>query len=246
LLSGPRAKINKKGHAQLRFEAIDTLETHVAGAHHQPWREASGALAYTLEQLGITDVVWNAARSRVESSRDGSLGFIAARLVEKHGRPVSFVFAGKPPMEDGSAVFLDEALARKSINYKLAALGHAYPTYYTGLFSDLREAFTAAVRSARGNSRGLWPMDLTEKGIAVTGLEGLMAKGVILPKFFRRIVTHWLAVGSLAGFREWLAANPERVFILSTKHFTHFDNVIEVHGSRVSVTVPPEDLIFSE
>ena len=35
-------------------------------------------------------------------------------------------------------------------NFQLTLEGTAYPTYYKGLFSDLRSAFTAAVEHARG------------------------------------------------------------------------------------------------
>ena len=34
-VDGPKVKRNGRGHAQLRFEAIDTLETHYKG-EHQP------------------------------------------------------------------------------------------------------------------------------------------------------------------------------------------------------------------
>ena len=33
LLKGPKVKLNSKKHAQLRIEAIDTLETHYKGEH---------------------------------------------------------------------------------------------------------------------------------------------------------------------------------------------------------------------
>jgi hypothetical protein len=54
-LSGRRAELNAKDHAQLRFEAIDTLETHYLNMH-QPLALATGALERLLEGLNITDV----------------------------------------------------------------------------------------------------------------------------------------------------------------------------------------------
>ena len=67
LLAGPPAKLNGKDHAQLRLEAIDTLETHY-GSQHQPLKFAKAAMDHLLAQLGITGVVFNAAGTTVVSA----------------------------------------------------------------------------------------------------------------------------------------------------------------------------------
>ncbi|MGH7966457.1 MAG: hypothetical protein ACRERD_32305, partial [Candidatus Binatia bacterium] len=74
LLDGPLVALNARGHAQLRIEAIDTLETHYQD-HHQPPRLAKAALKLLLTQLGIKNVKFNQARTRVISATDGTRGY---------------------------------------------------------------------------------------------------------------------------------------------------------------------------
>src|SRR5262252_386729 len=69
LLDGPRADVNARGHVQLRFEAIDTLETHFLN-EHQPLTLAIKALDFTLLQLGIKNVEWDALRTRITRADD--------------------------------------------------------------------------------------------------------------------------------------------------------------------------------
>jgi hypothetical protein len=77
-LSGGPAVLNAKDHAQLRFEAIDTLETHYQNTH-QPRKLATGALERLLEGLNITDVEWNETRTTIRDGGPRSRG--AARGV---------------------------------------------------------------------------------------------------------------------------------------------------------------------
>src|SRR5918998_3008226 len=163
-LSGRPAELNAKNHAQLRFEAIDTLETHYKDTH-QPLKLATGALENLLEGLGITDVEWNETRTKVTEANDGTQGYILSRAVEEYGRPVAFVYTGTSPEEDGSEIFLDADRLRQSLNHQALEEGVAYPTYYEGLFHDLREALTEAVGLASEAKRGGWAEDLTNAGV---------------------------------------------------------------------------------
>lgn len=241
-LSGRKAKKNQKGHVQLRFEGIDALETHFRGTH-QPDALAHAATDFMLNAAGIKNVTWGPKHSRVTGADDGVQGFILSRAVEKFGRPVSFVYAGTTNLQDGSEVFLDAALLRKSINYKLLRVGLAYPTYYEGLFSDLRKAMTAAVKTARSQSKGIWAVD-TSSGVTVNNLRSITDDHTILPKLFRRLVAYLKSHSSVSGFKQSMANNPEDVLILSQQHFTHFDTVITQNGKRVGLTVEPEDMVF--
>jgi endonuclease YncB( thermonuclease family) len=242
-LSGRPAELNAKDHAQLRFEAIDTLETHYKGMH-QPLKLATGALENLLEGLSITGVEWNDLRTKITKANDGTEGYVVSRAVEKNGRPVSFVYTGEPPKEDGSEVFLDTDMVRQSLNYRALEGGFAYPTYYKGLFSDLREALTEAVAHAREDERGVWAEDRTTEGFEVEGLESITQEHVILPKLFRRLAEYLEGGGPVTGFEEFLAAKAEEVIVISTVHPTHFDTVVEVEGDTVRMTEPPESLIF--
>jgi uncharacterized protein (DUF952 family) len=239
-LSGPSVELNAKDHAQLRFEAIDTLETHYRNTH-QPLKLATGALENLLEGLSITGVEWNDARTKVTKANDGTEGYVVSRAVEKNGRPVSFVYAGEIPEEE---IFLDTDMVRQSLNYRALEGGFAYPTYYKGLFHDLREALTEAVGHAREAKRRVWAEDRTTEGFEVEGLTSITEEHVVLPKLFRRLAEYLEGGGSVAGFREFLEAKDEEVIVISTVHPTHFDTVVKVEGDTVRMTEPPENLIF--
>ena len=166
-LSGPAVELNARGHAQLRIEAVDALETHYQG-YHQPLKLAKAAGRYLLSYLGIHEVVWDESQTRVIKAEDGTEGYILARSTEANRRPVAFVFAGGIEERDGSLINLDESILKKSLNYGLIARGLAYPTYYNGLFSDLRLPLTRAMAHARAEGKGIWPYDVTTKGFSCT------------------------------------------------------------------------------
>ena len=245
LLAGPPAKLNGRGHAQLRLEAIDTLETHFQNTH-QPLALARQALDHLMAQLGITEVRWNDQGTMVIAANDGVEGYIISRQVERNRRPVAFVFAGVPPEEDGSPVFLDAARVAQSVNAEMLRVGLAYPTYYEGLFFDLRNSLSAIVATARAGNKGVWVHDRTNAGFVVDGLQSISNDHVILPKLFRRLAVYLEAGGSVQGFKQHLAELEESLFIISTAHATHFDTVVEVNDNTVRMTEPPENLIFKE
>jgi hypothetical protein len=197
-----------------------------------------------LEGLKITDVEWNETRTRVTAANDGTQGYILSREVEENGRPVAFVYAGSAPEEDGSEIFLDADRMRQSLNHRALEEGLAYPTYYKGLFHDLREALTETVGRARVAQLGVWAEDRTNAAFEVEGLESITEEHVVLPKLFRRLAEYLEAGGSVTGFKEFLEAKHEEVIVISTVHPTHFDTVVEVEGNTVRLTEPPENLIF--
>lgn len=242
-LSGPPVTLNARRHAQLRLEAIDTLETHYRNLH-QPPGLATEALDFLLRGLGITGVKWDVLRTRVTDANDGTEGYIISRAVESNRRPVAFAFAGPPPKGDGSSIFFDAELLRESMNYKSVEAGLAYPTYYKGLFSDLREALTEASARARQDSLGVWAEDRTNAGFEVDGVESITEEHVILPKLFRRLAEYMEAGGGVGGFREFLEMKEDGVTIISSAHFTHLDTLVRVDGNVVRMTEPPENLIF--
>ncbi|MDD5267123.1 MAG: hypothetical protein PHO08_08335 [Methylococcales bacterium] len=246
LLDGPPVGLNAKGHAQLRIEGIDTLETHYLG-HHQPLELANEATHFLLDTLGIKKAKFDKAGAKVVSAQDGTKGYILSRKTEKYRRPVAFVFAGDAKEADGAQVFLRPDRLEESMNYKSALAGLAYPTYYSGLFSDLRKKLTSAVNKAqKGHGKGVWPQDKTTKGFTVSSLASVTDEEVILPKLFRRIINFMGDGGGIDGFKDFLAANPDPVMELKTGHFTHLDTFVEVTGNKVKLTVEPENLVFIE
>lgn len=242
-LSGPPVTLNARRHAQLRLEAIDTLETHYRNLH-QPPELATQALDFLLRGLNITGVQWDVLRSRVTAADDGTEGYIVSRSVEPNRRPVAFAFAGPPPEDDGSQIFFDADWLRRSLNYQSVEAGLAYPTYYKGLFSDLREALTGASGRARQGNLGVWAEDRTNAGFEVSDIRSITEEHVILPKLFRRLAEYMEAGGPIAGFREFLEMKADGVTIISSTHFTHLDTLVRVDGDEVRMTEPPENLIF--
>jgi uncharacterized protein (DUF952 family) len=248
------AQLNSKGGNQLRLEAIDALETHynprVPGGflQHQPLELAHAAAAELLRLLGFTDVQRDGERVTA-STPEETEGYILTRFADKYGRAVSFAFAGPSDHEDLASVFVDEELLGQSANYQLVASGLVYPTYYSKLFPDLRNALTAAANQARSDQAGVWAEDATTSGAAVTSLEALNDELVIMPKLFRRLVD-FLALGdgdiSLAGFLAFLESRDDRLFVISEAHATGLDNITRVDGQTVRLLHPPDDLIFME
>ncbi len=245
VLGGPKVELNARGHAQLRIEAIDTLETHYQG-HHQPLRLANAALKFLLKELAIKSVKFDESGTKIVFAKDATRGYVLSRKAERNHRPVAFVFAGDTEEDDGAQIFLRADRLESSLNYKSALAGMAYPTYYTGLFSDLRQKITSAVSRARHDGKGIWPKDKTTKGFSVSSLNSVTDREVILPKLFRRIVGFMGDGGSIDGFKDFLAANPDPLLELETGHFTNLDTFVEVTGNKVKLTVAPEGLVFVE
>jgi len=244
-LTGPAVALNGRGHAQLRLEAIDTLETHYANTH-QPLALAREATEALLKDLGIKQLKFDATFTQVTSADDGVEGYILSRAAEKNHRPIAYVYAGAPPEADGSEVRLTAERLQQSANCKSLQAGLAYPTYYNGLFNDLRQACSDAVTEARRQPLGVWREDRTEAGFVVNSLEDITDRTVILPKLFRRLVQFLQGGGKVDDFREFLKTLAEPVFIISRAHFTHFDTVVEVIKQTVRMTEPPENLVFLE
>ncbi len=244
-LAGPPVALNGRHHAQLRLEGIDTLETHYKG-FHQPLAFAQAATDFLLSQLGFATQGLDVRQAIVSLATNGSRGYILSRTTEQYQRPVAFVFAGDSQEDDGSKVFLTSKRLEQSVNFKSLETGNAYPTYYTGLFWDLREKLTSAVADARAAGVGLWPEDKTNIGFEVANIQSVTDTDVILPKLFRRIVDYIGNGGSIAGFKEFLESRPDPVLDLRTCHSTNLDTYVNVNGTFVKLEVEPERLVFNE
>ena len=203
-----------------------------------------------LDFLGITDVVWDAAHTQIISANDGVEGFIVTRTTDKYGRPISFVFGPDETLQDGQEVFVDSKLVKKSANFRMLKEGLAYPTFYDGLFYDLRELFAKQSLKARTKQKGIWKVDASNIFMQINGLSDVTDKYVILPKLFRRIVTYLKGSGGVFHAQDFIAflkEGNEEVFILNKLHFTHLDNLIETdQDGNIRLNEPPEDLIFLE
>jgi hypothetical protein len=252
-LSGHKPNLNARNHAQLRIEAIDALEIHyspqhASGIYHQPLQLAFAARDDLLDFVGIKEIQWGDAGRLALSARDQTRGYILSRTADRYGRPISFVFSGDTKRKDGENVLLDKELLRKSYNFRALQKGLAYPTFYNGLFGDLREECTGAAQSARRDKAGIYKIDVTNSGFDVSTLHAITDGVAILPKLFRRVVDYIVYNGSAIGFKDKLAQAQEPVFDLTTNNFTHLDTFIKQSddGNFISLTRPPETLVFDE
>lgn len=241
------------GSVQLRFEGIDALELHftaagIGGSTHQPRPLADQARDELVTEARMDPVAYAPPRNiRVKppAPRDGAAGYILARSLDVHGRPIAFAFAGATSKRDGGSVRLTASGLRRSLNHKLLEEGQAYPLFYDTLFFDLRDELATTAAAARKAKRGVWKQDLTQKGTPGSSVAQLEAKAVVFPKLFRRIA-EYIGEGhsGLADFKQWVAAKKERVFDLDTTNNTHFDTYLDVSSGKVSLTKNPDRLVF--
>ncbi len=246
LLDGKKVELNSKEHAQLRIEAIDTLETHYKN-QHQPLQFAEQAAQKLFALLGIKNVTWNASHSKVVMADDGVEGFIVSRMAEENGRPVSYVFNASMGWQDGQELFLEKPLVRKSVNFRMLREGLAFPTFYDGLFYDLRELFADETQKVRLKSKGLWASDHSNSFIQINSLNDVTSNIILLPKLFRRMVAFFKenAVFDPIKFLQFIDEGDERVLILSKLHFTHLEDVLEINQTgQIRLMEKPEDLVF--
>ena len=270
---GMPVRLNAHSGAQLRLDAIDALETHYTpprGRHTwRQQRELAGAAADALlENLGFTGVERSESGTVTAASPDSTRGYILTRFADTYGRAVAFAFAGdrdaaahehaheQPPGEDGDeparraapagdlAVHLGVRELRRSVNHALLDAGLVYPTFYSKLYVDLREAL------ARTAHKGVWEHDVTRHGFDLTSRDQLENDLVILPKLFRRLA-EFLALdetgsASLTGFRAFLAQHDDRLYTVPAGQSTGFDTLVRVRGRHVRLTVAPEHIVFIE
>ncbi|MFF7725556.1 nuclease [Streptomyces sp. NPDC008001] len=246
------------GHADIRLEGIDALETHYGqkpSVQHQPLKLAHQAADELLKWLGFTTVERHDDET-VTTSPASVPGFILTRGTDVFGRCVAFVGRHVPPAYSGYEIGVGDELLRNTANYHLLSLGLAYPTFYAGLPAHLRDVLSAAAQTARAAKAGVWAddADVTTKGFEVTGMSSLTADGgaVILPKLFRRLKDYLElnpADPSVACFPAFLggAADEFRIQSESSKPITGLQHVIEVtNGRTVKMTHQPEEIIFTE
>lgn len=228
---GRPPKLNpNNGSIQLRYEAIDTMES----AALDPF--SSDATASNLDLAGTAGGTQNAR------------GYICSTQLGPHGRPIVFAFAGDTVEADGSDIFLAPDDIMQSINVQQLALGHAYPLFYDTLFDDLRARCADVCLQAKAAGKGVWAADETNSGTTWTGDVATLQP--IFPKLWRRIQryvkddTFFDPAVPMAGLKHWMeSVSPERISIPSQNVFTGFDNVVETTDHTVKMTVEPHELV---
>ena len=132
----------------------------------------------------------------------------------------------------------------------MLAEGWAYPTFYSKLFVDLRNALAAAAIAARKAGKGVWEHDATLPGFRLTSRAQLTDELVILPKLFRRLADYLTLDEpkkvSLAGFPAFLQAKHDQLFTVPAGQATELDTLVQRKGQTLKLTLPPEQIVFQE
>ncbi|RZS86803.1 hypothetical protein EV189_2219 [Motilibacter rhizosphaerae] len=254
--AGLAVRANPHGGVQLRLDAIDALETHYAPPQrtsaamlHQPLPLAHAAAEELLRLVGFTAVSRGADEVVTAVTPATVAASILTSGVDTYGRCVAFLLPAGAPLlgGDGTRVRVAPADLSPSANAQLLATGLAYPTFYSGLYADLRTSLAGLASAARDARSGVWAEDRTTAGVEVTSLQVLTDSAVILPKLFRRLA-EYLALGStsMAGFRAFLDARGDRVLVLPRGEVAPVSSVVAVDGEVVRLTTQPDDLVFFE
>lgn len=250
-LSGRSPNFNGRGTVAVRFEGIDTLETHFEQMH-QNLELANAARNRLLAEMGFGAVTyWPDLPNNVRTVEHNPVrGTILARSVESHGRIVAFVYSVNiPGKNDGDNVFVDEALLDQSMNAKLMAAGLAYPEYYTSLPQTLQLRLTELATDAWEGDKGVWPVDTAnvEQFANIPDL-GALQPLVIWPKLFRRLASYFASGhAGLAGFDAWLrddTVDRDDRLITPDDPDANMHDVFEIHGNQIKMKYWPEEIII--
>lgn len=249
-ISGRPPNITASGQINVRYEGIDTLETHF-NADHQDLGFANAAREYNLAQLGFTHVVFFPDLPNVVQSVDQNPlpGYVLANGIEANGRLLGLVFSGTTHRSDGEKVFVDNALLDQSVNAKLVVAGLAYVEPYDTMPMALVQHLRTVVHKARNASTGLWPNEsvTTNNAALIQNITDLQAL-VMWPKLFRRLATYFGEghVG-LGGFDAWVRDDPvgrDDTLRLPDGEKGNMHDTYWVDNDTLQLQFRPEDLLI--
>jgi endonuclease YncB( thermonuclease family) len=248
--SGVPADI-RSGHINVRYEGIDALETHFR-AFHQDLRFARAARERNLAQLGFKSVKFFAdAPNVIESvSKNPLPAHVIANGIEANGRLLGLVYTGRASQADGSNVWVDAAMLKKSVNADLVREGLAYVEPYDTMPMTLVAQLRTLVQGARTGRRGLFAHEsiTTKKSALLRNLDDLQPL-VMWPKLFRRLAAYFdEGNAGLAAFDDWVRADPVRrddSLRLPDGEKGNMHDTYEVTGDKLRVLFRPEDLLVT-
>lgn len=241
---------------QLRFEAVDTPETHY-GNLAQPLGDA--ARDAMLTRLGFTSVSFGGSNGQlVTASTPASVrGFILTKGVDANGRPISYVLTEKDAagIQAGEWNYVGSKTLRKTVNWFLLEKGHAYYTVYTSTPKTHRDILRPAAKAARQQKLGVWSTDDTPDFV-LTDQNSIGPNGnLILPKLFRRCSDYLKAVakGFDGELTDWLRANAsgarsenDLVLLDGSNGPVPFSTLISQRNNHISLEVDTLNMTFVE
>lgn len=269
----------------LKERERDALQRPKPKSYHQPELYAGKATAVFLQYLGVNRVEWASRwghswidKAWIQSGRKENLvedklqdsipGYIITRDIERKGRPISWVFAGKTRSRDGTQYTRSQIADRieRSANYHLLQQGVVYPYFFMTLPAVLRGRLIKAVEAAQKNAEkepNLWSKDRTMRGITIKSIGKVSGEYEMFPYLFRKLIKHafrqdclayWDALEqqmnsfvpdmdkfSLTGYFD--GGNPY-VFLVKEKDFVKLEEVLRVTKTRMTLKTPPQNIVF--
>jgi hypothetical protein len=243
-----RPDINTRGIIGVRFEAIDSLETHFRGSHQEPVL-AYMARDFMLAHMGFRDIVfYDDMPDVVRSVSNNPLrGHILANGIDGNGRVLAFVYPGDSAEPDGAPTFVDAELMRASANLAVLNAGLAYAAIYTSLPLDLAEEVRVDTRAVRARGDGIFGHESldTTRSAPIAGLAELETM-VMWPKLYRRLVTFFAAGRSdLEELDGWLREdiiNRDDRLILTDGEFGNMHDLFTVEAGAMRMNHNPEEV----
>ena len=229
---------------QLRIEGIDSLETHYLG-FAQPLAIAKSATDALLRAFGIPVLTYNLNFTKIVTAGDSVEGAIIAADVDGYDRPIAYALLGDHGLVDGAELpALTDAIVEMTINYKLAADGLVYPTFYTTTNETGLAAISRAAAAAIEDRRGIWAFDRS-LGFQFWGPRTILEEAVILPKLFRRLVNFCEESDDIAKLEVWLRGKRDPFTVISTgERFQKLSDLVFVNGREVGLKFDPLDVMF--
>ena len=245
---GPAFNRNKM--VNVRFEAIDALETHFAQSH-QAIEPAYEAREHMLAGVGFENVVfWDDLPDKVKAVEEHPLrGYVLANGLDVHGRIIGFVYPDEGEGEDGEPVRLSVPKMKESINLQLLSSGLAYAAIYTSLPNELILAVREEAKQVRASGTGMFAdedLNTTESAMiaSVDDLESM----IMWPKLFRRLVRFFGAGHTdLAKLDEWLredVRNRDDRLLLPGGELGNLHDMIAVEGGTLKLVYEPETVVI--
>lgn len=240
---------NDRTRINIRFEAIDALETHFDGKR-QNAEFGNAATEAMLRHMGFEEVTFGGrGGTGVTAAEPLSVrGHILAKNLDSFGRVIAFVFAGERDAVDGEPFFVDAAVADESVNVRLLKDGLVYPAFYSSLPVDLKDPLASLTKRVRADRLGLWPASTAHvsEAAAVPDIPTL-EELVIWPKLFRRLVRFLKTGAPLSGFDAWLREDPRDrndLVMLPSGELGNMHDVVQVDSDRLRMLFEPEDLVI--
>jgi hypothetical protein len=242
---------NARGLIQLRYEGIDTMETHIDGAH-QDLTFANAARNENLRKLGFKNIVFfDHLPNKVKSVDVNPLpGFLLANGVESNGRLLGLVYTGPIGEPDGASIFVDHATLDASINVHLVRQGLAYVEAYDTMPIDLVRHIQGIGAEVRETGAGLFAGEHVNKIRSAQVMDLPTLESLIMwPKLFRRLVKYFAAgFTGLGGFDAWIRADPVRrddSLRLPSGEKGNMHDTYRIDGDSLSLAFNSEELIIA-